>query len=43
MGCPEEPCWVLARLYTPTTLKGSGYGDIIKFIHRKTDRHQECS
>ncbi|HAW2882679.1 TPA: hypothetical protein JLR12_000630 [Escherichia coli] len=29
VGCPEASGRVLARLYTPTTLKGSGYGGII--------------
>ncbi|MEK9104875.1 hypothetical protein P2R28_19340 [Escherichia coli] len=29
VGCPEASGRVPARLYTPTTLKGSGYGGII--------------
>ena len=29
VGCPEASGRVQARLYTPTTLKGSGYGGII--------------
>nr|EFE2308203.1 hypothetical protein [Escherichia coli] len=29
VGCPEASGRVLARLYTSTTLKGSGYGGII--------------